>query len=633
MSLALALAGSAAAPAATRVQVAVGSLAGRLSGAPVAARDVRLDLDLVTFRARLTSARAELPAPLGRLEHVVIDCTRLEIRGGRYRCAAAKLRGDSVLAGPQRLAGSFDYDTASGALALTLDGIAVGGGTLAAAVRTHAAAVEVRATWHDVTLGSADGSRATERLAGSLAATLRPTPAGLEVTADASLGGGAGYVDPVYVDFARLPLAASAVALLRPDRSVEIRRYSLRQGAALAAHGAGALDLEPALRLSRLDVQLDSLTFPDAGPYVAPFLATTPFKNAVAHGTVRGSLAIEAGMPSAVDLGIEGLDVDDPDGAVALAGLAGRVRWRAADGEAPESSLEWRHGRLYGIALGAAHLRLAGSGRGFRLLEPAFIPVLDGGVAVDTLRMRNIGLPTMWLRLDAHVRPISLALASRALGWPPFGGTLAGTVPEASLENGVLTFGGDLAAEVFGGRIVARNLRLEDPLGRFPRLFADARLDGLDLAAVTGTFAFGDISGRLSGSVDGLELFGWQPVRFDARLATPLGDRSRHRISQRAIGNLSNIGGGGGGVTAALQSGMLRFFEHFGYARLGLACRLSNDVCRMSGVEPAGGGRYYIVKGAGLPRIDVVGIGDRVAWSRLVAQLRAATESGGVEVR
>ena len=117
------------------------------------------------------------------------------------------------------------------------------------------------------------------------------------------------------------------------------------------------------------------------------------------------------------------------------------------------------------------------------------------------------------------------------------------------------------------------------------------------------------------------------PSSRAARFFTPPGDRSRHRISQRAVTNLSSIGGGsGGGVAAALQGGFLKFFDDFGYDRLGLSCRLANDVCTMGGVFEKDGG-YYIVRGAGLPRIDVIGSQKQVAWTRLVRQLGAIMES------
>jgi hypothetical protein len=175
-------------------------------------------------------------------------------------------------------------------------------------------------------------------------------------------------------------------------------------------------------------------------------------------------------------------------------------------------------------------------------------------------------------------------------------------------------------ARVFGGRVVGSNLRLQDPLGAWPRLFADVRARDLDLLQVTSTFSVGNITGKLEADVLGLELFAWSPVAFDARLATPKGDRSKHRISAKAVGNLSNIGGGGGSVMQSLQSGALKFFDDFNYDRLGLTCKLRDDVCLMSGVEPAGVG-YYIVKGSGIPRIDIVGNAGRVNWPQLVSQV------------
>jgi hypothetical protein len=80
-------------------------------------------------------------------------------------------------------------------------------------------------------------------------------------------------------------------------------------------------------------------------------------------------------------------------------------------------------------------------------------------------------------------------------------------------------------------------------------------------------------------------------------------------------------------VTAALQSGVLKFFDDYRYERIGLACRLENDVCTMSGIEPTGVG-YYLVKGRGVPRIDVIGNQGQVAWPQLVAQLASGIQNG-----
>jgi hypothetical protein len=217
---------------------------------------------------------------------------------------------------------------------------------------------------------------------------------------------------------------------------------------------------------------------------------------------------------------------------------------------------------------------------------------------------------------------------TQAFGRPEFAGTLSGRIPRIEFRDKLLTFGGDLEARVFDGTIVGRNIRLQDPLGRWPRLFADIELRKLDLGLLTRTFEIGSITGRIEGEIKGLELFAWTPVAFDGYLRTPEGDRGRHRISARAVGNLSNIGGGGGGVGAALQTGVFKMFDEYDYAKLGLRCRLENDVCLMSGVEPAGEG-YYILKGRGLPRINIIGNAGRVNWPQLLSQVQAQMSGEG----
>jgi hypothetical protein len=76
----------------------------------------------------------------------------------------------------------------------------------------------------------------------------------------------------------------------------------------------------------------------------------------------------------------------------------------------------------------------------------------------------------------------------------------------------------------------------------------------------------------------------------------------------------------------------MKFFEEFSYNSIGIRCVLQDGTCRMSGVGPAGDGPfgqgYYIVKGSGLPRIDVVGYRHQVSWNTLIRQLKNITASG-----
>jgi hypothetical protein len=406
----------------------------------------------------------------------------------------------------------------------------------------------------------------------------------------------------------------------------------------LQAHGAATLDFAGESFLPEARVKVTALELATALPaYVQPFLIDSAFKDLEGVGRVTGEIEIAAGLPKRAVLDLVDATLDSSNGALFVGGLNGRLNWfddasrselaGSIDDALFQSRLAWDSASLWGIEFGAAAIPFSTTGRHFRLLEPLLLPVFDGGLAIETLRVRHAGTEQMYVRFDATVRPISVAPLARAFGWPEFEGKLAGSIPDLQWAQGVVTLGGNLEATVFDGSVVVRDLQLRDPLGKFPRLFASVDVKNLDLALVTSTFSFGMITGRLSGEIKDLETFAWMPESFDARFYTPPGDRSRHRISQRAVQNLSSIGGGtGGSVASALQGGFLKFFDDFGYDRLGLSCRLANDVCTMGGIQPAATG-FYIVKGSGLPRIDVIGNQSRVAWSRLVRQLARITES------
>lgn len=220
---------------------------------------------------------------------------------------------------------------------------------------------------------------------------------------------------------------------------------------------------------------------------------------------------------------------------------------------------------------------------------------------------------------------------TRALGWPPFPGSVSGSIPRMRYSEGAVTVDGALSARVFDGTVTVEKLRLSEPLGVLPELQANVSLRRLDLAALTSAFSFGNIEGRLDGDISDLRMLGFSPVRFKARLYSSPGDKSRHRISQQAIENISDLGGAGAG--AVLSRGMLRFFESFAYDVIGWSCVLEDEVCRMDGVAPVPGTGYYIVRGKGLPRINVIGFSRRVSWPLLVEKLREVSAGNMPEIR
>jgi len=638
---------------------------------------------------RLRAARVRGLAATGPLADLAFTCPELQIAGDELRCERGRLSGalgslgaqDTHFAARRSAEGRLTLDIEAfaiangrGRLQLELDGerwqaaarlAGLDIARLAAVAKPWAAvpddmtvagraAGEFRATGAgdvletagaDVTIESLDfadaaGALAGEKLAGSLSLEAVAADAGrLETRGRLGLAAGQAYSDPVFLDFGALPadLEFDGVFEIEAARFAA-RTFTLDHRDVLKAHGSAALDFAGPTLLTDAEIRIEALTLGNAMPaYVQPFLVNSAFRDVTGNGIVRGDVEITGGLPTRAALDLEGVGIASETAAVSLAGLRGPFRWyddasRSAlagdiDDALFESRLTWDSGRLWGLEIGPADLPFATTGRHFRLLSPATIPVFDGALAVETLRVRHAGTDEMYVRFDAAIRPISVALLSRAFGWPEFQGTLEGSIPGLQLRQGVVTLDGAFEARVFDGRVAVGELSLRDPLGKYPRLFANIGIENLDLELVTRTFEFGTITGRLSGYISDLETFDWMPEAFDAFLYTPPDDRSRRRISQRAVTNLSSIGGGSGGAVAAvLQGGFLRFFDDFGYDRLGLSCRLANDVCIMGGVQPAPGG-YYIVKGRGLPRIDVIGSQTRVGWTTLVRQLGAMMES------
>jgi hypothetical protein len=200
-------------------------------------------------------------------------------------------------------------------------------------------------------------------------------------------------------------------------------------------------------------------------------------------------------------------------------------------------------------------------------------------------------------------------------------GTASAEIPLVTYAGGMLTTDGSVQLKVFNGTATVSQLVMQNPLGTTPKLNADIALRNLDLGVLTRTFSFGAIEGKLDGDIKQLEMQNWKPVKFDAVIQSSPG-RYPRKISQRAVENISSLGGAG--AAAAIQRSFLRFFEQFNYQAIGMSCKLRNDVCTMGGIAstPAG---YVIIKGSGIPAITVMGYNQTVAWTDLLARIKRVT--------
>ncbi len=390
----------------------------------------------------------------------------------------------------------------------------------------------------------------------------------------------------------------------------------------MSARGQATLDTESAI--SDLDLQLALGNLATARPrYLTGFLAPAGFPDLLLTGKLDAGLRLRAGALAGMTASFDQVNAIDDKARFTIAGVNGDLAW-TRDATAVESQVAWASGALYGIGLGPARFAFRSAEGELRLQAPVAMEVLAGKITLEHLRWQAPkagGGATFQFGLGMD--QLDLASLSQRLGWPPFTGTIGGKIPSARYVDSILTLDGGLRMDLFGGSMQLSELVMERPLGIAPTLSADVALQDIDLEPMTKAFDFGSMTGRLDGRIDQLRLVDWTPVAFDAFLETDRSFKGRRRISQRAVNDISSVGGGG--LVAGLQAQVLKVFDDFGYDRIGIGCVLKDNVCRMSGLGSAGDG-YIIVAGSGLPRIQVVGFRRQVDWPTLVSRLKAATE-------
>jgi len=639
--------------------------------------------------ARVQVATLDLGPELGIAHSVQIYCPTLEIKAPMYSCVGAKIQAHFQKFGPLALVTDIRWHPQTQALDFSSNAIALGGGQIRVqgvwrkhwheapwsieATATNLSIAELRKQWgtqlplpkdwildgrlayaHALLSGNKTLNQAhidaeiskfnLGNAAGTVAA--QNLQVGFKIDAHSVSGAwkaqgrlmgthGELLIGRLYWNFSPTGPASSAgsPAALSADFSSAWRnntlvfdRLQLNLGQLLAADALASLNFStksPTIQLSAQITKFDLGALPQQTR--AGLLLGTMLSKLEGRGLIKGQFEVANNVPVALNLVLQDLHLGDRVAGLVIDGLDGHVVWNSTHRPTVPSELSWQSANTYGIGWGSAKIQFVTEDADFQLMQGLRIPVLDGALKVSSLELRHIGDAQMSVRFDGVLEPLSMPLLCKAFGWPIFAGSVAGAIPQLKVEHGRMTLGGQLHAKIFDGDVTVGNLTMSDAFGARPQLNADISINRLDLAAVTSAFSFGQITGRLNGRIAALHLVGWEPTAFDTSLFSTPGDRSKKLISQRAVENISSIGGGQG-ATAALERGALRFFKEFHYQQLGLSCTLANDVCTLNGVEPNATG-YYLVKGSGIPRIDVISDSRRVDWRKLVASLKELSNS------
>ena len=349
-----------------------------------------------------------------------------------------------------------------------------------------------------------------------------------------------------------------------------------------------------------------------------PMVEKSAFGNLKVSGRADWKIDIKNLQPVSFELNLKDANIEDLNGKFSLSDIDAHIPW---DYETPQTlTLAYSKGHLLKIPLGKTTLK-AELNR-YSLTAPSLvIPVLDGALKFEDVSAAY--LSQQWFgHLKMQLDPISMNEFSKALGWPEMKGKIDGQVPQITYASKQLVMDGKMQFNMFNGNVSMEGLRIDDPLGRVPRLYANLQMRDIDLGDLTRTFNFGAIEGKLEGDVKDLQLENWKPVRMDAMIQTADGKHLK-KISQRAVENITALGGAG--TAAALQRTFLRFFKEFNYEKIGLSCQLRQDICKMGGVESTPTG-YIIVKGKGAPSVNVNGFTEYVSLSDLIARMKRITD-------
>lgn len=437
-------------------------------------------------------------------------------------------------------------------------------------------------------------------------------------------------------------------------------------------------DAQFAGRLLAAELQTGALDLAQLiAQFVQPFIDAQAGTQLTAAGHGRLALSMDAQGLAHVDLDLQ--DASLGSGQYALQGVQAQIPWQRD--AATSGRVDVQGGHLGLLELGSFTADLGMHGYGFDLPTLA-IPLLDGRLLFENIHARRVSKATettensalaenkntptdglealadnmnfsdnwQW-HLGLALEPVSMPLLTEALGWPKMSGLVSASIPRISYVDQTLVLDGQLMVAVFDGYLAVDELRLIEPFGSLPRLQANIEARHLDLQMLTETFSFGSVTGYVDADVQKLEMAGMRPLAFNASIVSSPGNYPK-RISQRAVQNISSLGGAG--AAAAIQRSFLQFFESFGYDSMGLRCRLRGGICRMAGIDaplrrldrlarrlsnPGSDGSlpsqgYELIRGGGIPGLNVIGYNRRVDWEELVSRLQAVIAGNhAIEVR
>jgi hypothetical protein len=317
---------------------------------------------------------------------------------------------------------------------------------------------------------------------------------------------------------------------------------------------------------------------------------------------------------------LSGLTVDLPIAYSLGAENPGRSR--------PSEAKKW--GRL-----SLKKLRLAGQVLGPLEMPAVLVPnhlylggSVDASLSGARLSLRRIQVddplsPGFRIKMAAQLDGLDLARVSGENFM--LEGHLKGLLDPVAIGLKRMTAAGELTGDLFGGRLDVSNVTVERPFSAGRETGADLNVSLIDMERFSEALGIGRITGRLSGSIEGLRVAYGQPVAFHLRMESVPAKGVSQSVSLKAVNSISLVSTGSGlsGLGASL---MTTFFKEFPYEKIGIESGLKNDVFTIRGIIHEDGVEY-LVKRRLFGGINVINRNpdNRIGFSDMVERAKRVT--------
>ncbi len=489
----------------------------------------------------------------------------------------------------------------------------------------------IKSLFKDLTIQANYGKFATESidLAWDLQAKLQKS--GWQWKNMSQLSQGELYIEPVYLNIKDNKLTLKATGKYLQQGQILFQYINIIHPDIFAIKANSLINYKPKFSVQYADIFTEMTNLDQFYTlYISPFFEGTSNEGFSLLGKANIKAHIAESKISSASFDIKTLNILDNKKRLEVKNAQGLINWSNNAISETASEISWDQLKVRAIPIESGYLKFLFKNKQLTLLKKSTIPLLGGSVYISKFnwQISQSGEPHIYF--EGGVDQLSLEKLSYALDWVPLSGNISGYIPAVNYKNKTLTVKGELQAQLFDGIIKINNLSSSGLFTDFSKISMDMAIENLDLNLLTQKFKMGGMEGRVSGFVNGLYLENWEPIAFYAWLGTPANDGSTHRISQKAVENIASIGGGG--VADIFSKGFLRFFDTFYYDRIGFGCYLHQGVCQLMGVEAAEQG-YYIIKGGGIPRIDVIGYNTQVDWNVLMERLSRISSTDEVVVK